>query len=170
MKKIIGLLLVVGICLSLCACGTSNETETFEIGTAASTDQCEITVTSCDFEDQWRFGDTVVHYEDKCFVVIKFNVRNVGKTTFNLINVTPSVVYDDGYEFKPDFFEYKGNSYSSAFLYSNTGSLEPLSEEKVMTAAIIVPKEVAENTAAPLLLNISVPSNEGMQILSFTVR
>lgn len=175
MKKTLSLIMALVMCLSLCACGTKNNSEpsaltVFEIGTAASTDQCEITVSSCNFEEQWRFSDTVVHYEDKCFIVIKFFVRNVGKTNLNLGDVNPVVNYNDGYEFKADFFEYKGNSYSSAFLYSNTGSLEPLSEGKLMTAAIIVPKEVAENTSASLLINFSVPSAEGIQVLSFKVR
>lgn len=174
MKKILSLVLVLAMCLSLCACGGANY---FALGETASTDAVELTLNEVSFgKEQYVNGRNIVSENGKTFMFINFTMKNIGKATLDYFptandkytyvpSAIVSVDYNGGYTYFVDnFIDY---STSSPAL----NELEPLGEAATYTVIISVPDEVAENTQAPLLVNFNLVNSKSKgEVVSYTIR
>ena len=178
MKRIVALFLAAVICLGFSACGGSTE---LEVGNTFGTDAVELKLISASFGDEYYVKEEGViraPNEGQTFILISFSLKNIGKTKldyFPTINnkhtyipgAIVSVDYNNGYTYSIDDFNINGYCTQSPTL----NNLEPLSEAAIYSACISVPKEVAENTEAPLRINFNLVNANGRgEVVTYSIR
>ena len=191
MKKTISLLLTLVMCLFLCACNSDSESENvYEIGEMVSTDAAQLILNSYSFENSYRsikLGQD--GFDEGYFIVLKFTIKNIGKT--NLQDpVLPDrwsngyfaemvcVDYNDGFLFYCEPISDGTQEWSIKSFYApydiNIHDIKPLSDAIDVETAIYVPKEVVDNTDAPLFAKIALPDSEGghygTEIFTYKIR
>ena len=156
----------------------------YTIGDTVKTNVAEVSVKNVSISD--GYGDTKADSDYK-FVVITFSFKNIGKKTIGWLSLSgihpstsattylreaPYVDYNDGYCFFLDDVVINGRSIDEGCFGSNKriDEVGPLSEAVECTTAIYVPKEVADNTSAPLLIKIVVPTEDYREIFAYKVR
>lgn len=191
MKKVLSVLLALILCLSLCACASNAKSEkVYEVGEMVSTDAAQVILNSYSFENSYRsmkLGQD--GFDEGYFIVLNFTIKNIGKT--NLQNpVLPDrwsngyfaemvcVDYNDGFLFYCEPISDGTQEWSIKSFYSpydiNISDIKPLSDAIDVETAIYVPKEVVDNTAAPLFAKIAVPDSKGghygTEIFTYKIR
>ncbi len=98
---------------------------------------------------------------DRAYVAIAYTLNYIGKTS---LRWTPaiSVDYNDGYTFSDAAYLNSNVIYKEYEKWHNNTSivLEPLSPEREFRFVFDVPKEVIENTDAPVKINISLDGSQ----------
>ena len=130
-----------------------------------------------DYEQNYNMNDDShldgVEKDNYSFILIYYEVKNTGKTTFNSIPARLSILYDGEYVFDPvDVWYYHPDVYSSYFktkgVWVNSphelGAFDP--EAKCATV-FQLPDEV-QSSAKPLQLMISLPNDTNIYV--YTIR
>ena len=168
-------LLLLSSIFSFNACtggGTENagvNGKTYRLKETASNGEVEVSVLSLDFADTYN---SQTPGAGRTFAVIKFSVKNIGKTKINgfiyvptgdsygvkHICYMPVVDYNNGYlyHFTTEGFTFEQEQYTDSYDVI-LGDLEPLSNAVICESAISVPQEVKTNSTAPLSIKLSVP-------------
>ena len=188
MKKAISLLLALVLCLSLCACGDSNdtskennseastmapvaeptETEPTESGTIElvlgetySLPLFDITITGFDFTEKATFP------EGGSFSLRPQNGYVTANLYYNVNYTGKTQFFSSG--FSPAFIDYNDGyifNLETFYYYDsgvdawlNSGDIDPLCPEFSCKACFFVPLEVSENTDAPLFVKFNIGDN-----------
>lgn len=171
MKKITSLLLTLIMCLSLCACGgneTTDTNETTETSVEETADNIElvlnetysmplfdITITGFDFTDKASDpsgdGPNILPKNGYVCANLYYDVKYTGKSTIDSSYLEPLLLdYNDGYTFLRERFYY----YDAAFdAWLNSGDIDPLTDEFSCKACFFVPEEVRDNEEAPIFID-----------------
>ncbi len=178
MKKIVALLLAAVMCLSFVACGGSTE---YQVGDTFGTDAVELKLINASFGDEYYIKEEGViraPNEGQTFILIDFSLKNIGKTKLGYFPTADkkdtyipgaivTVDYNDGYTYSIDSFNTTGYCTQNPTL----NNLEPLAEAATYSAYISVPKEVAENTDAPLLVKFHLVNSSGRgEVVTYSIR
>lgn len=161
MKKLIFLLLVFGMAVGLCACGSKDgfvENKTIYLDESITIGDYEITVTDTEFVDNWNpngdceelCGNGNVHF------IVHYTVKNIGKSDVIVPYKMFKLNYNNGYEFKEDNYRTYYYSFDTSSFVFHENELSPLSKAKPCQTCIEVPVEVKDNIDAPLKLEITV--------------
>lgn len=177
MKKALSLILALALCLSLCACGESNNIETtdstqpttnsevvLKLNEPVTVGNFEITITDVKTVESFvvyselgsrKFG---MEGSDSYQVVVLYTLKNIGKEEISALENSMSVEYSDGYTFDAHLY-YHNNFNPDIFSVGGTQEgyvkLPALSGEVYFLEAIRVPVEAINNTDEPLKVRLN---------------
>ena len=141
------------------------EKELHQIGETVVDDDLEITLKYFQFVDSVYDSNALKTYvgnlsnskpsSDNALIEVNYTIKNVGKEARTLLITFGGVDYNDGYLFTADdpvgiHLVKSGKTVSIASIIT---SVQPLSEAVEVLAFLEVPKELKENTSAPLIYN-----------------
>lgn len=154
MKKAVSLLLIAAVVLSLCACGTGNQTIYW--GEPIQSDGWEFTVTNIEFREQYSYNNTNYSAKDgSIFLGIEYTLKNISKQKKNFVPEDEIKLDYDGYSFELDrYFRFSNGGWVSSW-----EEQAPLSEATVTHAYFEVPSEVKDETDKNLkiIINLGTP-------------
>lgn len=156
----------------------------YQIGDTARTDIVEVVLNDVSFADTYS---VCTAQEGYTFIVVNYSIKNIGKTELGFFptfhrsrSIIPSSIvgvdYNDGYIFYVD--DVVGSD-GQTYYYSvfadpddtDLDDLKPLSEAVTFEAAICVPNQVIEDTAAPLLIKFNLLNEAGETVVAiFSIR